>query len=73
MILVGYTVDNLGKMEAPEGTVALGAGLDIIVRPKDAQRLYIRPEISSEKAPSGVDNKGVIEALQNEVCHAAVK
>lgn len=67
LILIGYTVDNEGLLEAPEGKVALGAGLDILVKPKEAEKLFIRPEVAQDRAEVGIDNKGVIAALESEL------
>lgn len=67
IILIGYSVSNEGSLVAPEGTAALGAGLDVLVKPKEAQKLYIKPEFSAEKAALGVDNQGTITSLEAEL------
>lgn len=64
IILVGCSVTNKGTLEALEGTVGIGAGADIFVKPSGTDKIYIQPDTTSM---AEIDNQGVIQALQVEL------
>lgn len=68
VVLLGYQVDNQGKIYAQNGTVSLGAGVDILLKPSDTEKLFIHIQ-TSEKDPdvTGISNSGLIEALRAEL------
>ncbi|MBI3237126.1 MAG: filamentous hemagglutinin N-terminal domain-containing protein, partial [Chlamydiales bacterium] len=65
--LLGYQVVNEGKIEAKGGRISLGAGEEIILKPKGKQRIFIKPQPSEKKEEVGVHNLGKIEALKVEL------
>ncbi len=66
VILLGYTVDNQGSLQAPKGTVAMGAGQEIVLKPT-GERLFIRLKAPAEKADTGITHEGKIDALRAEL------
>ena len=69
--LIGRRVANEGAIEAPEGTVGLGVGTEVLLRPESTPYIYIRAGISSGGAPemegAALLNAGTIEALAVEL------
>lgn len=62
VILIARNVSNQGQISAPQGTAALGAGAQILLKPTDSQRIYIQPSGLTGDG-LGVENSGNISAL----------
>lgn len=65
-LLIGYRVLDEGVMKADSGIAALAAGLEVLVQPLGEERIFIRPVVGP-KADIGVDQKGVLQAMQAEI------
>jgi filamentous hemagglutinin family protein len=59
--LIGYQVANSGTINAPNGTVGLAAGSEVLIKPVGDERVVVRNAVGSYKK-TGVHNSGVIEA-----------
>lgn len=60
-ILIGYQVENSGTIRAPNGTVGLAAGSEVLIMPVGDERVVVRNAAGSHQ-DVGVNNSGVIEA-----------
>jgi filamentous hemagglutinin family protein len=69
VVLLGFIVENHGLLNAPGGTVGMGAGQEILLSVDSDQKLYIKPRSSEKplKGSKGVLNTGVIKAIQAEL------
>lgn len=69
IVLIGYQVENNGVIEAEKGVAALAAGAEILLRPSGNERILIRATLNETVAADlvGVQNNGVIKALQAEL------
>lgn len=63
--LMGYTVENQGTLHVEKGTLALGAGQEILLKPAGSIFIHIRP--SENKEGTGIKNSGLIEAVRAEL------
>lgn len=61
IFLIASTVDNAGLLRAPNGTVGLAAGNDVLIKESGAERVFVRGA-SGEKKENGVVNTGTIQA-----------
>ena len=61
IFLIGATVENHGTLRAPNGTVGLAAGNDVLIRASGHERVFVRGATGSGKE-TGVLNTGDIEA-----------
>jgi filamentous hemagglutinin family protein len=61
IFLIASTVDNAGVLRAPDGTSALAAGNDVLIKESGSERVFVRGA-SGEKKADGVVNTGTIEA-----------
>ena len=61
IFLIASTVDNAGLLRAPDGTAALAAGNDVLIKESGSERVFVRGA-SGEKKADGVVNTGTIEA-----------
>ncbi len=68
--LVGQHVANYGSIVAPQGTVVLAAGSDVLVG-ESGGRIYARIEGDGTARPEGVRNDGLIEATRGRTLMAA--
>lgn len=67
-LLIGRKVANRGTIESAEGTVALAAGVEVLVKPFGNERIFIRPEHESVKEEGvGIEQAGQIQAIQTEL------
>lgn len=66
VFLIGYQVSNSGTIRAPNGTVGLAAGSEVLIRPVGDERVVVRTASGSHKQ-YGVSNSGVIEANVVEI------
>ena len=61
VILIGRQIDNKGKIEAKNGTVCIGAGKEILLKPKEKQKIFIKPSYDEDKTDDvGINNEGKI-------------
>jgi filamentous hemagglutinin family protein len=67
VVLIGLQVSNQGTIDVPEGTAALAAGTEIYLRPDNNEKILIRANLSDIIADVGVENQGLITALQTEI------
>jgi filamentous hemagglutinin family protein len=68
--LVGQQVGNFGTIVAPQGTVVLAAGQDVIVGQRDGN-VVVRIPRSSGNGPASVTNTGTINAAGGRVTMVA--
>ncbi|MDF1741620.1 MAG: filamentous hemagglutinin N-terminal domain-containing protein, partial [Verrucomicrobiales bacterium] len=61
VFLVAAAVENHGSIFAPNGTVGLAAGNDVLIRESGEERVWVRGA-SGEKKETGVVNTGTVEA-----------
>ncbi|MCP5550426.1 MAG: filamentous hemagglutinin N-terminal domain-containing protein [Akkermansiaceae bacterium] len=69
VFLFGHTVANHGTISAPDGTVGLGAGSEILLTAepnRDGERVFVRAG-RGQRAATGVENTGTIEAAAIEL------
>jgi len=66
IVLIGYQVTNTGTLSAQQGTVAIGAGQQVVLQPLNDQRIVIIPTASPPNT-YGVNNSGYIEAIRAEL------
>jgi len=64
VVLLGYQIENQGKITAPSGMVTLAAGQDILLRTDG--NILIRPS-SNQSQETGIANKGKIEAFRAQL------
>jgi filamentous hemagglutinin family protein len=61
VFLIGLQVNNAGVIRAPNGTVGLAAGSDVLIWAAGDERVVVRSAAGAKK-DVGVDNSGIIEA-----------
>lgn len=61
VFLIGFQVHNSGSIRAPNGTVGLAAGTDVLIRPVGDERVIVRNAAGPHRG-TGVSNSGLIEA-----------
>ncbi|MEZ5387824.1 MAG: filamentous hemagglutinin N-terminal domain-containing protein [Prosthecobacter sp.] len=66
VFLIGYQVSNAGSIRAPNGTVGLAAGSEVLIVPVGDERVVVRGAAGSRKK-TGVSNSGIIEANMAEL------
>lgn len=63
VILIARQIENKGSALSEKGVVAIGAGKEILLKPKDKQRIFIKPAFDSQiEGEIGIDNQGEIKA-----------
>ena len=67
IVLLGFQVGNWGALTANDGTVALGAGIEIVLQPTDDQRIAIVTNTPTEYGDTGIEGSGSIQALRAEL------
>ncbi|WP_097459113.1 two-partner secretion domain-containing protein [Mangrovitalea sediminis] len=67
VMLIGHQVLNEGTISAPNGSVGLAAGNDVLYVPDQPHPILIRSGIKVGNGETGVDNQGVIRAAQAEL------
>ncbi len=67
VLLIGYQVKNDGKINAENGVAGLAAGREIIIKPLGKERISIKPKITEKNDDTGVENNGIIKAIQAEI------
>ncbi len=61
VFLIGFQVRNSGVIRAPNGTVGLAAGTDVLIMPAGDERVIVR-NAAGPRRGTGVTNSGLIEA-----------
>lgn len=62
IVLAGRSVANMGNIVAPEGTVAMAAGQDLIISQRDgAMHVRVTGRASGDESNAAVTNTGVID------------
>lgn len=64
VFLIANQVSNQGNLSAPNGTVGLGAGTEILLAESGNERMFVRGGVGGAV---GVDNAGAIEAQVSEL------
>lgn len=64
VFILAKKIDNQGTIEAPNGTVGLGAGSEIVIQPDAAEKLYIATPSTKGGA---INNAGAIRAAAAEI------
>ena len=69
VILLARTIQNDGVINAPNGVVAMGVGVEILLHPEGDQRIFIQAgsvDVEKEQG-SSIENSGEINSLQAEL------
>ena len=61
VFLIGFQVNNSGVIRAPNGTVGLAAGTDVLIMPAGDERVIVRNAAGPHRS-TGVSNSGLIKA-----------
>lgn len=69
VVLIARYINNQGTLRASAGTVAIGAGSDVLLSHASDQRIFVRPgnEPVSNAKGEGIVNAGVIESAKAEL------
>lgn len=68
VILIGYTVDNQGEINAPEGGARAYAGQELILHKDGDEKITVRVKTPAQEADgTGVNQAGTIQALTAEL------
>ncbi|NLT72499.1 MAG: hypothetical protein GXX91_17640, partial [Verrucomicrobiaceae bacterium] len=65
VILIARTVENHGTIEAPNGTAALAAGSEVLVKADGEERIFV--EAGSAEGTSKATQAGLIRAAEAEI------
>ncbi|MBI5345563.1 MAG: filamentous hemagglutinin N-terminal domain-containing protein [Chlamydiae bacterium] len=66
--IIAKAIDNQGQVTAKEGKVGIAAAANVLIKPGQEETLYIQPDLASlDKEAVGIDNSGLIQAMQAEV------
>ncbi|MBP6785031.1 MAG: filamentous hemagglutinin N-terminal domain-containing protein, partial [Verrucomicrobiales bacterium] len=65
VILIARTVENHGEIRAPNGTAALAAGSEVLVKAAGEERVFVQSE--SGRSDASVTQSGMIEAATAEL------
>ena len=66
--LIAHTVENAGVIDAPNGVVGLAAGTEVLLKHAGDERLIVKSSVTGQPlAATGVDNTGIITAVQAEL------
>lgn len=66
--LIGRVVENHGTISAPDGTVGIGVGQEILLKPESDEHIFIKvASVDSDKLEKGLTNTGYINALKVEL------
>jgi len=66
--LIGRVVENHGTLSATEGTVGIGVGQEILLKPESDEHIFIKvASVDSDKLEKGLTNTGYINALKVEL------
>ncbi len=67
VFLIARQVENAGTLSAPNGTVGLAAGTEVLLRQAGEERLYVKPASGGAAGGTGVDNSGTVRAATAEL------
>jgi len=65
--LIAYKIKNEGQIDAPNGCCGLVAAKEVLIKPLDKEKIYIKAKLQDQKEDVGIENTGVIRALQAEI------
>ncbi|MEM6601270.1 MAG: filamentous hemagglutinin N-terminal domain-containing protein, partial [Verrucomicrobiota bacterium] len=65
IILIAQEVENAGNLSAPNGTVALAAGTEVLVKASDEERVFIQAATDDSKFE--ISNSGLISSATAEL------
>ena len=65
VILIAHTVENHGTLDAPNGTAALAAGSEVLVKASGEERVFV--EAGSSSGTSSATQAGLIRAAAAEI------
>lgn len=66
IFFIARHIENTAEMEAHEGVIGMGAGLEVILRPNESERILIVPS-QGASAGTGIDQTGTLSAIQAEM------
>ncbi|MBI5345766.1 MAG: filamentous hemagglutinin N-terminal domain-containing protein [Chlamydiae bacterium] len=66
VFLIGYQVKNEGDIQA-NGVAGIGVGREVLLKPKDNEKITIRGHLSDSMVEKGIENSGSIKANQVEL------
>lgn len=64
VFLIGSRIVQEGAVHAPQGHAGLAVGQEVLIRPAGFERIYIRPHPEKKRRDYGINEKGLVEALQ---------
>ena len=67
IILLSHKIKDEGSLLAPNGTVGIGAGHEILLKPHSNEKIYIRAFATDSSEEIGVETLGKIRAIQAEL------
>ncbi len=67
--LISYHIDNQGEIIAPEGFVGLAVGEDVLIKPYDEERVFVKvsPTRKISTEDEGIGNTGIIKSVSTEI------
>jgi filamentous hemagglutinin family protein len=65
--LFGQQVENSGSISAPNGTVGLASGQNIILSQIGSEHVFVKPSATAIKKDTGILNRGTIDGSQVEL------
>lgn len=65
--LLSYSIQNYQEVTASNGTVAFGAGQQILVTPMESQKISVQLTLADVPDGIGIEHEGVINSLQAEL------
>jgi filamentous hemagglutinin family protein len=67
VFLIGYQIRNIGEINAKNSTAGIGAGKEIILKPKSKEKIFIKSKSLNKDQDIGIENDGKINAAQIEL------
>jgi len=68
VVLIARTVENRGEIRAGQGTAALAAGAEVLVKASGQERIFVQPRMDTNGHEGGrIENRGLIEAAAAEL------
>ncbi|NGX56981.1 MAG: Heme/hemopexin-binding protein [Candidatus Anoxychlamydiales bacterium] len=67
VFLIGYQLKNLGKVKAENGTIGIGIGKEILLKPKSQEKIFIKAQKADKDIETGIENNGEMTAAQIEI------
>ncbi len=67
ILFLARKIESQGELKALQGSVSMGAGYEIIIKPSSNRILHIRPKVEAFKTKAKISCSSVIEALKVEL------